>query len=241
MQAIADATIYPAAPGRTDTRADSGMIGPNAITRIAEAVEAVEGRSAVVDLFHLVALDAMLAEPPTAMVPERAVTALQQALTAKFGAVRASTLSWIAGQRTADYLLAHRIPRRAQTLLAWLPAALAARALLKAVQRHAWTFAGSGQFEVHYGPQLTLTLQGCPICRGQRASAPVCSYYAGTFERLFRQLVHANARCTEFACEALGAEKCQFRLVWQTGSDSRRAGKEIATNGLKAASIPGSP
>ena len=51
--------------------------------------------------------------------------------------------------RTGDYLLAHRIPKPVQALLKRLPAPLAARVLLAAITRHAWTFAGSGRFEAH--------------------------------------------------------------------------------------------
>jgi hypothetical protein len=56
-----------------------------------------------------------------------------------------------AGRRTADYLLAHRIPKPVQALLKALPARLAARVLLSAIARHAWTFAGSGVFSASTG------------------------------------------------------------------------------------------
>jgi hypothetical protein len=51
-----------------------------------------------------------------------------------------------AGQGTADYILAHRIPGPAKALIRALPAPLGARLLTAAIARHAWTFTGSGRF-----------------------------------------------------------------------------------------------
>jgi bacteriochlorophyll 4-vinyl reductase len=63
----------------------------------------------------------MLAVPPAGMVPEATVTALQQALTRRFGPARAAALSWIAVRRTADYLLQHPNPVPVHAALKWLP------------------------------------------------------------------------------------------------------------------------
>jgi divinyl protochlorophyllide a 8-vinyl-reductase len=95
-----------------------------------------------------------------------------------------------------------------------LPAPLAARALLGAIGRHAWTFAGSGTFSAALHPQPVLTIRGNPLCRGQRSGVPVCDYYAATFECLFRQLVHRHARVEETSCEACGADACRFVVRW---------------------------
>jgi len=43
---------------------------------------------------------------------------------------------------------------------------------------------------------------------------PGCDFYAATFERLFRVLVHADARVVETACEACGAAECRFEVRW---------------------------
>ncbi len=91
---------------------------------------------------------------------------------------------------------------------------LASRFLTAAMARNAWTFAGTGKFSVKHGNGATLTLRGCPICRGGQTVEPCCDYYAGTFERLYARLVHADARVAETACEAGGAEACVFSVRW---------------------------
>jgi divinyl protochlorophyllide a 8-vinyl-reductase len=148
------------------------------------------------------------------MVDEREVAALHRALREAFDTEHARRLSRSAGERTGAYLLAHRIPRPVQVLLRRLPAALAARVLLSAIRRHAWTFAGSGRFSARSGRPLRLAIAGNPMCRGVLSAAPACEYYAATFERLFRELVHPRARVVEAACEAMGAPACRFEVRW---------------------------
>jgi divinyl protochlorophyllide a 8-vinyl-reductase len=119
--------------------------------------------------------------------------------------------------RTADYLLAHRIPLPVQRVLKRLPAGLAARVLLAAISRHAWTFAGSGRFSASPAGRgrrpLVLEIRNNPLCRGH-AAVPACDFYAATFERLFQVLVHRDAQVVETACEACGDAACRFELRW---------------------------
>jgi divinyl protochlorophyllide a 8-vinyl-reductase len=138
---------------------------------------------------------------------------------------------------TGDYLLAHRIPRPVQRLLQRLPATLAARLLIAAIKRHAWTFVGSGHFEVSSvptlltrvpsvsgsndpgnvggrAPRLSLRVGDCPICRGSAQSSPGCSYYAATFEQIFVALVHPGTQVRETSCQAMGASACVFEVNW---------------------------
>jgi divinyl protochlorophyllide a 8-vinyl-reductase len=77
-----------------------------------------------------------------------------------------------AGQRTAEYLLANRIPRPAQWLLRVLPASIGMRLLSRAMAQHAWTFAGSGHFRVRFGRPPEFTIDDCPLCRGLALEAP---------------------------------------------------------------------
>jgi divinyl protochlorophyllide a 8-vinyl-reductase len=101
-----------------------------------------------------------------------------------------------------------------QALLGLLPARLAAGLLLRAIARHAWTFAGSGAFQLRSGHPLRVEIAGGPIARAGAADHPVCGYYAATFETLFRALVHRRTRVTETACEAMGAPACVFTFAW---------------------------
>jgi len=192
----------------------AGRIGPNAITRLAEVLPALVGSSATQRLFEHAGLATYLATPPEQMVDEAEVTRLHRTLRADFGPALAAEAARQAGSRTADYLLAHRIPKPVQALLKALPAPLAARVLLAAIRRHAWTFAGSGSFTAVAGQPVVLTIRHNPLCKGLSADAPACDFYAAVFERLFRVLVHAGATVAETACEACGDAECRFELRW---------------------------
>ncbi|MFO1306361.1 MAG: bacteriochlorophyll 4-vinyl reductase [Burkholderiales bacterium] len=198
-------------PGPAAPRA---RIGPNAITRVAQALELRHGRETAARVFARAGLAGHLADPPTHMVPEDDVTALAHALRDTLPPDAAVEVAREAGRTTADYLLARRIPRPVQAVLRVLPAALAARVLVGAIARHAWTFAGSGEFAARWGRQLELSVRGNPMCRGLRTDAPACDYYAATFERLFRALVQRDARVAEIECEAAGGTACRFSVRW---------------------------
>lgn len=194
--------------------AAAGRIGPNAITRMAEALTAAFGPGRTEDLFRSAGLAAHLEAPPQHMVDEDEVTRLHAAVRASLASPDRRRVAIDAGRRTGDYLLANRIPRLVQHLLRPMPAPLAAKVLLGAIGRHAWTFAGSGTFTVEPGRPLVLAIRHCPLCRGAEAAEPLCDYYAATFERLFAELVSRRTRVEEIACEAQGAPACRFRLTW---------------------------
>lgn len=191
-----------------------GRIGPNAITRLAEALRLDVGEEATNSLFGAAGLRGYLAHPPEHMVDEQEVARLHRALRESYAGDDARRLSRIAGTRTGDYLLAHRIPKPVQALLKCVPASLACRVLLSAIMKHAWTFAGSGTFSAQHGNPTILTIHDNPMCRGVQHRDPQCDYYAATFERLFRVLVSPRARVTETQCEACGAVACTFELDW---------------------------
>jgi len=193
--------------------ATAGRIGPNAVTRLAEALEALRGRAEAAAVFDGAHLAHRLAAPPGRMVDEAEVIALHAALRARLPA-DAAAIAADAGRRTADYLLAHRIPRIMRVVLPRLPARLAARILLAAIGRHAWTFAGSGRFAVLPGRGVRFSIAGGPLARGVEAAVPVCDYYAATFQGLFRALVHPATQVAETACEACGAPACVFEARW---------------------------
>jgi len=199
----------------------AGLIGPNAITRVAQVLPAWRGTAWAEQLFERAGLLRHWRSPPEQMVQEDEVRALHAALREAMPADEAAAVSRAAGRATADYLLGHRIPRAVQRVLKLLPAPLAARVLLKAITQHAWTFAGSGEFSVIWprprgrgSAQVVLQIRNNPLCRQLHAGAPACDYYAATFERLFQVLVHAGARVRETACEACGDDACRFELRW---------------------------
>ncbi|WP_119354724.1 bacteriochlorophyll 4-vinyl reductase [Azohydromonas sediminis] len=194
--------------------AAGARIGPNAITRVAEVLRERLGADGTARLFGLAGLAAYVERPPQVMVDEAEVTRLHAVLRATLGADVAAGVAREAGTRTGDYLLAHRIPKPAQVLLERLPAPLAAQVLLGAIRRHAWTFAGSGEFMAQPGRPVRLTIRDNPMCRGITSDVPVCDFYAATFERLFRALVHRRAEVVEVGCEACGDGACRFEVRW---------------------------
>jgi divinyl protochlorophyllide a 8-vinyl-reductase len=193
--------------------ATAGRIGPNAVTRLVEALDALGGQAETVAVFARAGLTERLLDPPERMVDEAEVIALHAALRARLPE-QAPAIAADAGRRTADYLLAHRIPRVMRLVLPLLPARLSARILLFAIGRHAWTFTGSGRFAVLPGEVVRFSITDGPLARGVRAHAPVCDYYAATFEGLFRALVHPAARVIETECESCGAPACLFEARW---------------------------
>jgi divinyl protochlorophyllide a 8-vinyl-reductase len=195
-----------------ETAATEARIGPNALIQVAEALTADLGEGAARLHFAGAGLAHRFAAPPSEMVPEGEAIRLHAHLHAALGA-EAHHVAREAGRRTADYLLANRIPKPAQAVLKILPARLSARLLLAAIGKHAWTFAGSGRFAATPGRPVRFEIAACPLCREIAATpAPVCDYYAATFERLFRVLVAGNAVARETHCQAAGAEACRFEV-----------------------------
>jgi divinyl protochlorophyllide a 8-vinyl-reductase len=195
----------------------AGRIGPNAILQCTAALEAVLGLEGCGDLMRSCGLQHHLAQPPTAMVPEADVQALHRAMRLTLGIGPARMLGAQAGRATAEYLLAHRVPAPMRGLLPRLPATWAARVLLLAVAKHAWTFCGSGAFVVvpaRGNAPLRLTLTGSATSVGATSPEPLCDYFAATFERLFQALVAPRAAVVETACMAMGAAACVFDVRW---------------------------
>lgn len=209
---------YPAPAGGerppTDAPPPAARIGPNAVIQTAHALAARHGRPTAARLLAR-ATGRTFGAWPARMVGEDEVQALVRALHARFGPREAAAVLHDAGRRTGDYLLTRRIPPAARWLLPRLPRFVAVRLLLRMMAAHAWTFAGSGRFT--YGRAagaVVLGIGDCPMCRGLAAAAgPVCAFYAGTFEQLFRALVDPRATVRETACAASGAPVCVFTVT----------------------------
>lgn len=185
----------------------AGRIGPNAVLQLLSVLDGVEpGLGA-----EMLARAGLSGPPPdTGLMDEVAAAALHRALRAK--RPDAAALLARAGQGTGDYILAHRIPHAATMLLRALPERLAAPILARAIARHAWTFAGSGQFAITAWHPLTFDLRGNPLIRGEVADAPLCQWHAAVFTRLFASRISRRARVIETACTAMGAPSCRFEL-----------------------------
>ncbi|WP_338548021.1 bacteriochlorophyll 4-vinyl reductase [Roseovarius phycicola] len=188
--------------------ATSNVIGPNAVLQLLPLIERLGGTSRVTKMLKAAGMDE--APDGTEMIPEAHAARLHQLLR-KEEPQSAPLLAAEAGRATAAYILAHRIPQKAQTLLRLLPARLAAILLSKAITKHAWTFAGSGQFEC-VSP-WTYRIKDNPVVRGEVSQAPLCTWHAAVFEHLYQVLVHPRCRCVEtHCCAQLGSEACVFAI-----------------------------
>jgi divinyl protochlorophyllide a 8-vinyl-reductase len=178
-------------------RAAGGRIGPNAVLQLLPVVEERLGAARVGPLLAA----AGLGGPPdgTAMIPQGEAVRLHRAVRA------AEPVSWPgllaeAGARTADYILANRIPAPARTVLRLLPAGPAAHLLSGAIARHAWTFAGTGRFRAV--DAWTFEIAGNPFVGEETSAHPLCVWHAAVFEGLYCSLVSERCRCREVRCGA---------------------------------------
>ncbi|MCX7890537.1 MAG: bacteriochlorophyll 4-vinyl reductase [Rhodobacteraceae bacterium] len=191
-----------AAPG------GGGRIGPNAILQLVAPVEAAGGEPLVQCLLAAAGLDG----PPAAdgLIPEVWAARMHREL--RRLRPDAAAILREAGARTGRYILARRIPAPARAVLRTLPAVAAAPLLARAIEKHAWTFAGSGRFAVTSTRPPVLELAGNPLIRGEEAGAPLCHWHAAVFTVLFRALADPHSVAVETACAACGAPACRFEI-----------------------------
>jgi divinyl protochlorophyllide a 8-vinyl-reductase len=191
-----------------------GLIGPSALLHLMAVLDRHE-RGAMRDA--LFARSVVLPPPHDAgMWPEADCAAVHRGLRQNLPA-RAEGLLRLAGEATADYILANRIPAAVRALLRALPAMASARLLSAAIDRHSRTFAGSGRFALTGRFPLTFEIAGNPLIAGEVAVVPLCAWHAAVFERLFRRLVTTRAVVTETACAAMGAPACRFEVRLRRG------------------------
>lgn len=146
----------------------------------------------------------------TAMIPEQDAARLHRQLRLDAPELAAS-MAADAGRRTADYILAHRIPRPAQRVLRALPPFAAARLLSKAIAAHAWTFAGSGR--LHRRDPWTFEIAANPLIAGEVSDHCLCHWHGAVFQRLYQTLVTPRCTCTEVHCAAQApGTRCRFEI-----------------------------
>ncbi len=185
-----------------------GKVGPNAIIQLADVLADRLGLEERAATLHAAGLAQYLAADPERMTDEREAAALHKAVQAR-QPDDWDELSWEAGERTAKYLLAKRIPKGAQWLLRRLPPAWSARMLVRAIRAHAWTFAGSGEFSAQFERgAVVIAIAHNPI------AMPDCPWHRGVFTRLFRELVSPHVLVRHEHCCARGDEVCTFRIGW---------------------------
>jgi len=191
-------------------------IGPNAITQLHTSLLHRLGDSATREIFNAARLGHYIDNPPEVMIDEYEVARLHRQVRVHFLDRRAREIMTCAGDRTGQYILANRIPRIVVFMLRHLPARWSARLLQKAIARHAWTFAGSGEFSIgreHTGGRaLVASIHHNPAVALETADRPICDWHAAVFRRLYRELVSEKTTVVETRCCATGAVACRFRI-----------------------------
>lgn len=197
-----------AASGVAAASVGGGVVGPNAVTQVAAALRAAEGEVGAQMVFASAGLAPPPATPPTEMVDERIAAAVHQAVRAALPPTRAEAVLRDAGARTADYVVANRIPPAVRVALRLSPARVATGLLLRAIARHGWTFVGSGSLSVRPGRPAWLEIKANPLAGGP------CWWHAAAFEQMFRRLAASRAQVSETACAAAGAAACRFEISY---------------------------
>jgi divinyl protochlorophyllide a 8-vinyl-reductase len=183
-------------------------VGPNAI---------IQTRAALIDAFDAgrarrVFADAGIADwfdaLPGEMVPAEAVHRLNMALLASLDGEAFEALMADAGARTGRYILQNRIPGAARAVLKLMPAALASRALLKAIRANAWTFAGNAEVSVTPGHPAMIEIAGNPL------PMPGCPWHRAVFETLFATLLGKPVR-VDHQLGLRGGRLDRFTLRWR--------------------------
>lgn len=209
-------TALAGSPGPSDSGSAGAVIariGPNTIIQLAQVLRDRHGET-VASRLLVGSTGYGLSTLPSTMVDEREAQAFVRTVMEALGERPAADLLRDAGRRTADYLMANRIPRLAQWLIRRLPRRAGLSLLLKAMQANAWTFAGSGTFTVVTTPAgAELGFHACAMCRDMHTDGPVCDFYAGTFEHLIRTLVTRDATVREVECIATGGHRCRFEVT----------------------------
>jgi divinyl protochlorophyllide a 8-vinyl-reductase len=218
---VASVSLAPFEPMGAATTAspatDLARIGPNAVIQLATAMSERLGRLRT-EPWLRESTGYTFATLPSSMIDEREAQALVHGLLGHVGPRLTADLLHDAGQRTGDYLLANRIPLVARWGIRAAPRRVGLRLLLRAMQQHAWTFAGSGHFIIDYDTAAgrrgvpDLIFESCSMCRDLHEQQPMCDFYGGTFERLIRRLVARFASVQEVECIAKGDARCRFVL-----------------------------
>jgi divinyl protochlorophyllide a 8-vinyl-reductase len=185
----------PAALARAAGRAQAGaqpdaQIGPNAVLQTFAVLEQALGERRA----RAILKDAQITVLPSGehMIAEVHALRLHRWL-ALHEPIACFDIAAEAGARTADYIIAHRIPRAAAMLLRRLPARLAAPLLMAAIRRHAWTFVGAGRFTPHGA--FAFTIDRSAARDALMPPESLFHWYAAVFTRLYQSLVAPDCIC----------------------------------------------
>ncbi|MFN8566701.1 MAG: bacteriochlorophyll 4-vinyl reductase [Kouleothrix sp.] len=190
----------------------AAKIGPNAVIQTVNALLDMHGRAATQRLLEQIGKPWLLDYHPGALIDEHEFAALYHDLIGALGIDATGLVMARAGGRTARYVMANRIPRPIHWLLRLLPRRLSLKLLLGAIGKHAWTFAGSGQFSYSLGRTPLLALANSLTARGLASAGPACAFYQAAFQGFMETLIDPRLRVREVRCAACGAARCEFTI-----------------------------
>lgn len=170
--------------------AEPAMIGPHAVIHLVEAMRDHLGDKAA----RTILASARIAVLPTGTTMIREVEALRlHRWLAMREPVDCFAITTDAARRTADYIIANRIPPMAVRLLQILPARLSAYLLMSAIGHHAWTFVGAGRFQSRgaWAFEIDRSEADDPVLLPES----LFNWYAKVFEHMYRRLVSPDCRC----------------------------------------------
>jgi divinyl protochlorophyllide a 8-vinyl-reductase len=171
-------------------RRSEALIGPNAVLQTVAVMKERLGHAETAAILA----DAQITRLPSGehMIPEIEALRLHRWL-ALHDPMGAFVIAEEAGARTADYIIANRIPKAAVWLLRRLPAVLAAPLLMAAIRTHAWTFIGAGVFAPAGAWRFTIDRSAA----GDHIPPPdsLFHWYAAVFTRLYQTLVAGDCVC----------------------------------------------
>lgn len=184
----------------------AGLVGPNAILQCQPALMSLGGEDLTRRIYAEAGLSGLLDSPPQAMVPQDEVFALHRAIMDGLTPEEGARVAWDAGARTGDYIVENRIPRLARLVLRAMPARLSGPALLRAIERHAWTFAGDADVYQEITPIMRLAILDNPLAMGP------CNWHRAVLQTIFRRLVSRRAHVRETRCCGQGHPACIFEI-----------------------------
>lgn len=189
-------------------RKAGALIGPNAVL---QAVAVMEERLGHAETAAILA-DAQITRLPSGdnMIPELDAIRLHRWMSLH-DPMGAMIIAEEAGARTADYIIANRIPPAAVWLLRHLPSSFAAIFLMSAIRKHAWTFVGAGKFNPigAWKFEIDRSVANDPVLPPDS----LLVWYAKVFEQLYRRLVSPACSCELDEVPRAVPNHHQYRIV----------------------------
>lgn len=185
-----------------------GLIGPNSIIQLQNALVELHGEEKARAIFARADLAYLYDRLPTSMIDEAIPKQLFDSLYDSLPYEVARRVALRAGELTADYIIANRIPRPVSYCLKLLPPKLSGVMLLKAIQRNAWTFVGSGRFRYETSPICLVSIAGNPL------GMPECAWHVAVFQHLFSRLVCKESKVKHLNSNTSVAGKDSFIICY---------------------------